>query len=168
MHTLTKNQLQQLRKHLTEEQHEYQELVEGNEASVKDGVQEASGELSTYDNHPADSGTETFEKSRDLSMHHHFQDKLDAVNEALQRMETGNYGECIECGQKIPFERLEALPETSYCIDHAEHQADHESRPVEEEILEPLLPNNRMDDADAWKSVEEYGTATKDSRNLSE
>jgi RNA polymerase-binding transcription factor DksA len=35
---------------------------------------------------------------------------------ALDRMATGAYGHCEGCGVPIPFERLEALPETRFCV----------------------------------------------------
>ena len=41
-------------------------------------------------------------------------DKIDA---ALQRIKTGNYGICRECGREISKERLEARPVSELCID---------------------------------------------------
>ena len=36
---------------------------------------------------------------------------------ALQRLDEGTYGICIDCGEDIPAERLEAIPEAIRCID---------------------------------------------------
>jgi len=41
---------------------------------------------------------------------------LTEVQEALQRLEAGTYGRCIECGQPLPEKRLEALPWAARCI----------------------------------------------------
>lgn len=41
------------------------------------------------------------------------------VNGALRRIEEGEYGSCIECGELIEENRLKAVPSTAYCIDHA-------------------------------------------------
>ncbi len=41
------------------------------------------------------------------------------VNAALRRIEDGEYGSCIECGEMIDEKRLNAVPFTAYCIDHA-------------------------------------------------
>ncbi|PNP97811.1 TraR/DksA family transcriptional regulator [Moraxella sp. RCAD0137] len=41
------------------------------------------------------------------------------VNAALRRIEEGEYGSCIECGEMIDEKRLNAVPFTAYCIDHA-------------------------------------------------
>lgn len=42
--------------------------------------------------------------------------QLAQVKSALERMEDGTYGECIECGEMIGAKRLEAVPWTSHCI----------------------------------------------------
>lgn len=42
--------------------------------------------------------------------------QLQQVLEALDRMENGTYGMCLQCRSPIPFERLEAVPETATCI----------------------------------------------------
>ncbi len=35
---------------------------------------------------------------------------------ALARMDAGTYGRCTSCGDAIPFERLEAIPATRFCV----------------------------------------------------
>lgn len=42
--------------------------------------------------------------------------ELDAVDAALQRIEAGTYGVCVDCGSGIPAARLHAAPETPRCI----------------------------------------------------
>jgi DnaK suppressor protein len=39
------------------------------------------------------------------------------VEEALQRLESGTYGVCINCGNEIRSGRLRAVPWARYCID---------------------------------------------------
>ena len=39
------------------------------------------------------------------------------IQEALQRLEAGEFGICEECGEKIGIERLKARPVTTLCID---------------------------------------------------
>ena len=41
--------------------------------------------------------------------------ELEAIEEALQRLENGNYGFCEVCGQPIEPRRLEIMPETPLC-----------------------------------------------------
>lgn len=42
---------------------------------------------------------------------------LARVNTALARIEGGNYGVCVKCGNMIDRERLEAIPEAVMCIE---------------------------------------------------
>ena len=48
------------------------------------------------------------------------EDRLKAVNGALDQIDAGTYGQCRDCGQEISIERLEAEPWTRYCILCAE------------------------------------------------
>jgi DnaK suppressor protein len=43
-------------------------------------------------------------------------DELNAVLEALARIESGRYGLCVDCGAPITYERLLAQPQASRCI----------------------------------------------------
>ena len=74
-------------------------------------------ELSNYDQHPADAGTETFEKERDLSLHDSFRDTIGRIDEALGKIDRGTYGVCDRCGREIPAGRLDALPHAIYCVE---------------------------------------------------
>jgi RNA polymerase-binding protein DksA len=47
------------------------------------------------------------------------QDQLDDVEAALSRIDSGSYGTCEVCGQEVAAARLEAMPSTRFCIDHA-------------------------------------------------
>ena len=42
------------------------------------------------------------------------------IEAALHRMDEDEYGECVECGQEIPIERLRALPFTLRCQEDEE------------------------------------------------
>ncbi len=44
---------------------------------------------------------------------------LEQVEDALRRVADGSYGKCIVCKRPISAARLEAIPWTPYCIDHA-------------------------------------------------
>ncbi len=92
--------------------------------NVGDESQEDSvSELSTVDQHPADVGSETFERTKELSVQEEVSGHLDDVGLAFEKLDAGTYGKCEVCGDAIPDERLEALPAARYCI---EHQAAHE------------------------------------------
>ena len=46
--------------------------------------------------------------------------RLQEVNDALKRMDNGNYGICATCQKEIPLERLKANPAASTDIEHTE------------------------------------------------
>jgi RNA polymerase-binding protein DksA len=74
-------------------------------------------ELADYDNHPADVGTETFIKERDLAVRDNFRDIIGRIDEALDKIERGTYGYCDRCGREISKGRLDAIPHAIYCVD---------------------------------------------------
>jgi RNA polymerase-binding transcription factor DksA len=76
------------------------------------------GEISSYDQHQADMGTETFEREKDLSILEQVESELADVEHALRRLDEGTYGTCEVCGKVIPDERLEAMPATRLCLEH--------------------------------------------------
>lgn len=51
----------------------------------------------------------------DLHARRQLSSQLAAIRAALERVKAGTYGTCARCGQAIPAERLEYLPETPYC-----------------------------------------------------
>ena len=42
--------------------------------------------------------------------------EIEQIKQALRRIDDGQYGKCIHCGQAIARERLQALPYTATCI----------------------------------------------------
>lgn len=52
-------------------------------------------------------------------------ESLKQVQAALQRIDDGTYGTCIDCGRPVQEARLEAIPWTPYCLEDAEkHQRE--------------------------------------------
>jgi len=43
-------------------------------------------------------------------------DTLQKIEDALERIDSGEYGECAECGVQIPEGRLMLLPQASFCV----------------------------------------------------
>src|SRR5947209_15253192 len=85
------------------------------------------GEISSYDQHQADMGTETFEREKDLSILEQVEAELADVEYALRRLDDGTYGTCEVCGRVIPDERLEVMPAARLCLEH-QAQAEREVR----------------------------------------
>ncbi len=63
-----------------------------------------------------DVGTELGDRELDIGLEQSERQHLEEVEAALQRLDAGTYGICVECGQPIGPERLEALPWTTHCI----------------------------------------------------
>mgnify|MGYP000962670785 FL=1 len=60
-----------------------------------------------------------------IALLHHEQTELAATMQALERIESGEYGYCEECGDAIGVARLEVLPEAHLCVgcqDMLEHR----------------------------------------------
>lgn len=45
--------------------------------------------------------------------------ELQRIATALERIETGEYGYCVECGEEIPVRRLELDPAAPMCVQCA-------------------------------------------------
>lgn len=45
--------------------------------------------------------------------------ELRMIGAALARLDEGEYGYCVTCGEPIAEERLDLLPATPFCRDHA-------------------------------------------------
>ena len=75
------------------------------------------------DHNFADSGQVAAEVGEARSLAGSLEDQLAAVQEALNRIDDGTYGLCQSCGQPIGEARLEAMPETRWCIGCAAGRA---------------------------------------------
>jgi DnaK suppressor protein len=54
--------------------------------------------------------------------------QLSQINSALLRLDDGQYGICLDCGEEIPFERLKAIPSALFCIGCQSSGAEESSR----------------------------------------
>ncbi|MGA2062594.1 MAG: TraR/DksA family transcriptional regulator [Thermoguttaceae bacterium] len=77
-------------------------------------------------NHMAELASGNFDQEFTLSLLGGEEDALDQIEAALQRIEDGSYGQCEECGAKIPKSRLEAIPYAAQCIRCASQQEEGE------------------------------------------
>ncbi|MHB8295265.1 MAG: TraR/DksA C4-type zinc finger protein [Acidimicrobiales bacterium] len=112
-------------------------LAEVRDSLLADGLEtesetESISELSSAAQHQADTGTETFDRERDISILEQVEAELADVEHALARLDEGTYGTCEACGAPIEAERLEALPQARFCLaDQA--VAEREARLVDKE-----------------------------------
>jgi RNA polymerase-binding transcription factor DksA len=105
------------RKRLDEERTRLQGIRDNLHREQDEAVSDTGGELSSFDQHPGDSGTETFEMEKNVSLLEQVDDELREIEAAFERLERGTYGTCQACGRPIGDERLEAMPATRFCIE---------------------------------------------------
>ncbi|MBP1992776.1 TraR/DksA C4-type zinc finger protein [Paenibacillus eucommiae] len=169
MKHLTKEQVRELQLWLLQDKVDLERRFDrNNNFGLENGMVQETGELSMYDNHPGDTATELYERSKDISLNEHAEFELRQVDEALSHIEKGDYGVCVYCNANIPFERLQAIPTTLYCKEHVPDPHTSERRPVEEQFLNPPFGRtsldeqsgqNQFDGEDAWQIVESWGTS---------
>lgn len=94
---------------------------------------ESSGGLSNVPIHLADLGSDTSERDLLVGLLETKTRTLEEIEEALHRLDAGQYGLCQECRAKITAERLHIVPFTPYCIDCA--------RRLEQEANLPMPPS---------------------------
>lgn len=58
-------------------------------------------------------------------------EELAQIRDALRRMDEGTYGKCIICGRQIEETRLQAVPQTPYCLEDQE-KLEREEHPADE------------------------------------
>jgi RNA polymerase-binding transcription factor DksA len=75
-----------------------------------------TGNLSNVPLHLADLGTDNYDQEFTLGLIENEQGTLELVNQALERMEQGRFGQCVECGEPISKPRLQAIPYAQHCI----------------------------------------------------
>jgi RNA polymerase-binding protein DksA len=64
----------------------------------------------------ADMATDNFDREFNLGLASSEQDLLNQIDEALRRIEEGNYGICEVCSKPIAQKRLLAVPYARFCI----------------------------------------------------
>ena len=60
--------------------------------------------------------TESFELEKRLALEKQVRANLADVEHALDKFKKGTYGLCDICGQPIPAERLDAMPQANLCL----------------------------------------------------
>jgi len=113
------------------------ERITGEVNQVEEEVRQdvnAMDNLSKVPIHPADCDVEMLDS--DLAAAASGVDVLNGIEAALQRIGDGTFGRCVDCGAEISRERLDALPQTPYCIECARRH--DRRREIEEGAEEPV------------------------------
>lgn len=105
---LTAKQLQGIKQKLQERRSELVQDTQG--WSNEDDVGSASGDEGDLASAATTADITFSTRAREVEL-------LGAIDEAIEKIEKGTYGKCIECEEQIPVARLEALPFAELCID---------------------------------------------------
>lgn len=83
------------------------------------GLTIQNGDLSSMPLHLADMGSDTYEQDFTISLVENGEETLELIDEALERVDEGTFGDCTECGKSIPKARLNAIPYAQLCVNCA-------------------------------------------------
>jgi RNA polymerase-binding transcription factor DksA len=91
--------------------------LEAERAELTTQIEEHGGV--DFDENFADSGQVAAEQGEHRALVGRLEEPLADVDRALAKLDDGTYGKCEVCGEDIADARLEALPASRYCINHA-------------------------------------------------
>jgi len=84
--------------------------------TVLNGSGEQQAWSGDYPQDPADAGANLSESDRSEAVLAVARKQRSDVLDALQRIDLGTYGTCVDCGGMVPEGRLEAKPEAARCV----------------------------------------------------
>lgn len=115
---MTKEQLEYYKKLILEKREILlRELDHLKSSGLNTAMKDVSGDHSSYAFHMADQGTDTMEREQQYYFASREGNLLYHLNLALERIERGEFGICVQCGKEISPERLEAVPHARLCIE---------------------------------------------------
>ncbi|MDD3643528.1 MAG: TraR/DksA C4-type zinc finger protein [Candidatus Krumholzibacteria bacterium] len=114
--SLGKKELEEMRAAIMAERRRIIHELGRIEETINDATQGQEGSNQSYSNHLADIGTDYMEQEKNFyyaSQEGHY---LRSLDEALERIDRGEYGICEMCGELIGELRLKAVPSARLCI----------------------------------------------------
>jgi len=119
---MPKKQLQHFEKRLLDERRRVLKEIGHHD----DSRQSNDGDTSAYSFHMADQGTDAMEREKAFLMASKEGRFLWHIDQALRRLykTPDAFGKCMNCGQDIAFDRLDALPHARYCIECKQREED--------------------------------------------
>ena len=84
--------------------------------TLKKSQKDASGDISGYTYHMADVATDTYDREFSLSLASNERELLYELQDALKKIEDGNFGICEDCQISITKNRLRAVPYARLCV----------------------------------------------------
>jgi DnaK suppressor protein len=62
-----------------------------------------------------EANTDQWREANAAMIDHHV-DEISGIQAALSRVQSGTYGLCVDCGEAIGFQRLQAYPSANRCV----------------------------------------------------
>ena len=113
-----KRDLDRFRKNIQQKINE----LEGNMDGLRDDLNINSkgnaslSQDSVYSVHMADAGTDSYEREKGFHLMNRETDYVNFLNLALERIDSGEFGICFVCEDKIPEERMMEVPNATKCV----------------------------------------------------
>ena len=117
MKKMTKKELMKFKELILENKEAILDQIEHiSKDTLKQTQKDASGDISGYTYHMADVATDTYDREFSLGIASNERQILYEIDDALKRIEDGNYGICTDCGKLVSRKRLKAIPYTQLCL----------------------------------------------------
>jgi DnaK suppressor protein len=101
------------------------ELLEDIQQKGRETLDDMTGDAENFAD-PADRASHESDRSFTLRLRDRERKLIRKIQEALNRIEEGNFGICEECGEDISVKRLKARPVTTLCIRCKSRQEEDE------------------------------------------
>ena len=92
------------------------EILNNVTSMEEDTLRRVRTDLSNLPFHMADAGSDNFEMENTLGLMDSERKLLMEIDDALSRIDNGTYGICENNNERIPKERLRAIPWARYCV----------------------------------------------------
>jgi len=110
---LSESQLLLLANKLRDQQAELRSEVQEERAKVGNELERRSDR--EVQDRGDEANTDQWRETNAAMIDHHV-DEISGIQAALSRLESGTYGWCVDCGEQIGFQRLEAYPSANRCL----------------------------------------------------
>ncbi len=111
---LSESQLALLKNKLREQQVELRAEVQG-ERAESDSERDRRSAREVQDRGD-EANTDQWREANAAMIDHHVEE-ISGIQAALSRVDSGTYGLCVDCGESIGFQRLQAYPSANRCLE---------------------------------------------------
>ena len=113
---MNKKDLTYFKKIILEKRHDVlRSISASDQINLEKRTHPNGGEISQYSTHMADQGSDAIQYELDNYFVARQLKFLRHLDQALARIEEGEFGKCVICRKEIPRERMEIVPHTQQC-----------------------------------------------------